>query len=111
MVEISIFQNLIDLQVEEIFKRIEHSDNPEHRAHEADYAWFQLFGMRKIIALGGALHFSLQGNSGSEGQNEYQGIMATLDNALKKAESIYEEIHKDPSTSVGMQSGSNDASA
>jgi hypothetical protein len=95
MIDISICPNLIDMQVSEIFKRIEHSDDRSYKAYEANYAWFQLFGMRKVIALGGALHFNLQTHSGSEQQKEYQQIMDSLDAALKKAESIYEEVHKD----------------
>lgn len=93
--DITILPSLIETQIEEIFKRIEHTDNREARVCEANYAWFQLFGMRKVIAQGGSLHFNLRLSPDSEEQKEYRRIIASLNAALEKAEAIYEEMHQE----------------
>lgn len=95
MVDITIYHSLIEAQIDELFKRVEHSDNRDSRICEANYAWFQLFGMRKAIALGGSLRFNLQSNKDSEEHKEYQRIIASLDAALEKAEAFYEEVHQE----------------
>lgn len=91
MVEFSMDVSVIRLLLDEIYQSIEQTKDREIREHQANCAWLQVNGMRKIISVGEELYIALHDRQEAGSNNEYQQIRHLLDAALEKIEQLVDE--------------------
>lgn len=90
MFHLCISQALVQAELDEIFRRIKYAETPEIREHEANYAWFQIHGMIRMLKAGGLLSPALLENPDSAPHKEYEAVQLTLKAALKRAERVFD---------------------
>lgn len=81
MIQLYMGSAMVEAMLAEIFRRIEQAEECEARAEEANSAWFQIYGMRKVIDSGGRIALARNEPLKQE-RDEYRRIIKLLEPPL-----------------------------
>lgn len=92
MFEVYISGGMIDILLAETLRRVELSDTPAEKRAEASNAWFQIWGMRKLVDAAALITTTLDQQRRQQDADDHVAVKKILNDALTKVGQMFEAL-------------------